>query len=60
VVAFSFSQASLLLSVRDSGGGLSRGRGIILLPLSSGGSGMLLINEEVGGLAWHGRQDIGG
>ncbi len=50
---------SLLLSVRGSGGGLSRGRGVILLPLGGGG-GLLLIDGEVGGAARHDRQDGGG
>jgi hypothetical protein len=45
---------SLLLSVRDSSDGLSRGRGVVLLPLS-GGDGLLLINGEVGGADRHGR-----
>jgi hypothetical protein len=48
---------SLLLSVRGSGGGLSHGRGVILLPLGSGGghSDLLLIDGEVGGAARHDR-----
>jgi hypothetical protein len=50
---------SLLLSVRGSGSGLSRGHDVLLLPLS-GGSGLLLVDREVGGVAWHGRQDGGG
>jgi hypothetical protein len=48
---------SLLLSVCGSGGGLSRGSGVVLLPL---GGGLLLIIREVGGAAQHGRQDDGG
>jgi hypothetical protein len=40
---------SLLLSVRGSGGGLSRGHDVVLLPL--GGGGLLLIDGEVGGAA---------
>jgi hypothetical protein len=49
---------SLLLPVRGSDGGLSRGRGIVLLPI--GGSGddrgsLFLIDGEVGGAAQHGR-----
>jgi hypothetical protein len=45
---------SLLLSVRGRGGGLSRGRGVLLLPLGGGGGdsrdgGLLLIDGEVGG-----------
>jgi hypothetical protein len=51
---------SLLLSVRGSGGGLSRGRGVVLLPLGSGGGGLLLVDGEVGGVARHDRQDGGG
>jgi hypothetical protein len=56
---------SLLLSVRGSGGGLSRGRGVVLLPLGYGGGrdgdgGLLLIDGEVGGAARHDRQDGGG
>jgi hypothetical protein len=47
----------LLLSVRSSGGGLSHDRGIVLLPL--GDDGLLLIDGEVGGTAWHGWQDGG-
>jgi hypothetical protein len=39
---------SLLLSVRGSGGGLSCGRGVVLLPLGGGG-GLLLVDGEVGG-----------
>jgi hypothetical protein len=51
--------------VRGSGGGLSRGRGVLLLlPLGGGGGshdgGMLLVDGEVGGVAWHDRQDGGG
>jgi hypothetical protein len=46
---------SLLLSMRGSGGGLSRGRSVVLLPLGGGGSrdsgGLLLIDGEVGGAA---------
>jgi hypothetical protein len=51
---------SLLLSVRGSGGGLSHDRDVVLLPLSDGGGDLLLIDEEVGGVAQHGRQDDGG
>jgi hypothetical protein len=55
---------SLLLSVRGSGGGLSRGCGVILLPLGSGGGSrdgsLLLVNGEVGGAARHDRQHGGG
>jgi hypothetical protein len=55
---------SLLLSVRDSGGGLSRGRSVVLLPLGGGGGsrdgGLLLVDGEVGGAARHDRQDGGG
>jgi hypothetical protein len=50
---------SLLLSLRGSRGGLSRGRNVILLPLSGGGS-ILLIDIEDGGVARHHRQDSGG
>jgi hypothetical protein len=46
---------SLLLSRR---GGLRRGSGVILLPLSS--DSLLLIDEEVGGAARPGWQDSGG
>jgi hypothetical protein len=45
---------SLLLSVRGSGGSLSRGRGVVLLPLGGGG-GLLLVDGEVGGAARHDR-----
>jgi hypothetical protein len=52
---------SLPLSVRGSGSGLSHGCGVVLLPLSGGGSGgLLLVNGEVGGVAQYGRQDGGG
>jgi hypothetical protein len=54
---------SLLLSVRGSGGGLSCGRCVVLLPLGGGGSrdgGLLLVDGEVGGAARHDRQDGGG
>jgi hypothetical protein len=53
---------SLLLSVPGSSGDLGHGRGVILLPLSSGSSddGLLLVDGEVGGVAQHGRQDSGG
>jgi hypothetical protein len=56
---------SLLLLVRGSGGGLSRGRGVVLLPLGGGGDrdgdgGLLLVDGEVGGAARHDRQDGGG
>jgi hypothetical protein len=44
------SNESLLLSVRGSGGGLSRSRGVILLPLGGGGG-------DVGVAVRHGRQD---
>jgi hypothetical protein len=44
---------SLLLSMRDSCGGMSRGRDIILLPFGGSGrdrgSGLLLVDGEVGG-----------
>jgi hypothetical protein len=53
---------SILLWMAGSGGGLSCGRGVILLPLSGEGGrsgGLLLINGEVGGAAQHGRQDSG-
>jgi hypothetical protein len=49
---------SLLLSLRSSDGGLSHGRGVLLLPLSSGGD-LLLIDEEVGGAARYDQQDGG-
>jgi hypothetical protein len=54
---------SLLLSVRGSGDSLSRGRGVILLPLGGGCSrdrGLFLVDGEVGGAARHDRQDGGG
>jgi hypothetical protein len=52
---------SLLLSVHSSGGGLSRGCGIVLLPLGGGDGGMLPIDGgEVGVAARHSRQDGGG
>jgi hypothetical protein len=52
---------SLPLSVRGSGGGLSRGRGVVLLPLGGdGGGGLLLVDGEVGGATRHDRQDGGG
>jgi hypothetical protein len=53
---------SLLLSVHGRGGGLSRGRSVILLHLGGGGGrdGLLPIDREVGGAAQHGRQDGGG
>jgi hypothetical protein len=38
------SDESLLLSVRDSSGGLSRGHGVVLLPLG-GGSSLLLVDD---------------
>jgi hypothetical protein len=44
---------SLLLSMRDSCGGMSRGRDVILLPFGGSGrdrgSGLLLVDGEVGG-----------
>jgi hypothetical protein len=52
---------SFLLSMRGSGGGLSRGCGVVLLPLGDGGGrdrvGLLLIDGEVGCAAWYDRQD---
>jgi hypothetical protein len=48
----------LLLSMHGSGGGLSRGRIVLLLPL--GGGGLLLVDGEVEGAARHGQQDGGG
>jgi hypothetical protein len=54
------SDESLLLSMSSSGGGLSRGRGIVLLPLS-GDRRLLPINGgEVGVATWQSRQDSGG
>jgi hypothetical protein len=50
---------SLLLSVCGSGSGLSCGRDIVLFHLGGGG-GLFLVDEEDGGVAWHGRQDGGG
>jgi hypothetical protein len=50
---------SLLVSVHGSGNGLSRGRGVLLLPLDD--SGLLPVDGgEVGVAARHGRQDGGG
>jgi hypothetical protein len=49
--------------VHGSGGGLSRGHDVVLLPLGSSGgsSGLLPINGgEVGVAARHSRQDGGG
>jgi hypothetical protein len=52
---------TLLLSVLGSGSSLSRGLGVVLLPLSgSHGSGLFLIDREDGGAAQHGHQDGGG
>jgi hypothetical protein len=48
---------NLLLSVRGSGGDLSYGRSVVLLPLSGNA---LLINGDIGGVVRHGRQDGGG
>jgi hypothetical protein len=54
------SDESLLLSVRGSGGGLSHGCEVVLLPLGSdsgscgGGGDLLLIDGVVGGVARHG------
>jgi hypothetical protein len=54
------SDESLLLSVRDSGDGLSRSHGVVLLPLG-GGSNLLLVNDgEVGVVARYSRQYGGG
>jgi hypothetical protein len=50
---------SLLLSLRGSCGGLSHSRSVILLPLSSGGGGLLLVEGEVGCATRHGWQDHG-
>jgi hypothetical protein len=47
---------SLLLSLRGSCGGLSHSRSVILLPLSSGGGGLLFIEGEVGCATRHGWQ----
>jgi hypothetical protein len=54
-----------LLLVRGGGYGLSRGRGIVLLPLGGGSGrgdgGLLPVNGgEVGVAAQHGQQDGGG
>jgi hypothetical protein len=49
---------SLLLTMRGSGDGLSRGRNVIICPLGGGGDcggGLLLIDGEVEGTAQHGR-----
>jgi hypothetical protein len=46
--------------VRDSGGGLSRDREVLLLPLGDGGGLLSVGSGEVGVAAWHGRQDGGG
>jgi hypothetical protein len=54
---------SLLLTMRGSGDGLSRGRNVIICPLGGGGGyggGLLLIDGEVEGTAQHGRHDSGG
>jgi hypothetical protein len=51
---------SLLLSVYGSGGGLSRGRGVVLLPLGSGGGLLSIDGGEVGVAARHSRQDSSG
>jgi hypothetical protein len=48
------------LACGSYGGGLSRGRGVILLPLGGGDDDLLLIDGEVGGAARHDRQDCGG
>jgi hypothetical protein len=50
---------SLLLSVHGSHG-LSHDRDVVLLPLSDGRGGLLLIDGEVEGVARHGREDGGG
>jgi hypothetical protein len=54
------SDKSLLLSVHDSGGGLSHGCGIILLPLGGSGSLLPIDGGEVGVAARHSQQDGGG
>jgi hypothetical protein len=48
---------SLLLLVRGSGGGLSRSRDVVLLPLGGGSrdGGLLLVDGEVGGAVRHDR-----
>jgi hypothetical protein len=51
---------SLSLSLCGSCGDLSHGRGVVLLPLcSGGGSDLLLVDVEVRGATRHGRQDGG-
>jgi hypothetical protein len=61
------SDKSLLLSMRDSGGSLSRGHGVVLLPHGGGGGGrgngsclLPIDGGEVGVAARQGRQDGGG
>jgi hypothetical protein len=51
---------SLLLSVHGSGGGLSCGRSVILLPHGGGGNNLLLVDGVVGGATLHDPQDGGG
>jgi hypothetical protein len=46
--------------VRDSGGGLSDGHGVVLLPLGGGGDLLPVNGREVGVAAHHGWQDGGG
>jgi hypothetical protein len=54
------SDESLLLSVRGSDGGLSRGYDIVLLPLGGGDGGLLPVDGgEVRVTALHSRQDGG-
>jgi hypothetical protein len=52
---------SLLLLVRGSGGGLSRGCGVVLFTLGGGGGRrLLIIDGEVGRATRHSRQGDGG
>jgi hypothetical protein len=54
------SDESVLLSVRCSGGGLSRDRDVVLLPLGGHGSLLPVSGGEVGVAARDSRQDGGG
>jgi hypothetical protein len=53
----------LLLLLSKGGGALTRPsliQGLACGSHDNGSGGMLLVDEEVGGAAWHGRQDNGG
>jgi hypothetical protein len=55
------SDESLLLSMRGSGGDLSRDRDVVPLPLGGDDGGLLPVDSgEVGVAARHDRQDDGG